>query len=248
MELPPLHMPAAKRCTKCFIIKDFDDFSIDKSFKDGKAYWCRLCVSEKNKTYSLTHKEEERIYNANYRRTHLQEDLERSRNYRRNHLPEVLAYLTGYRKTHHEELLIKKKEYYAANKEEIYLKISAYRVTHRDLYATIGNKRRAQKTHAAINDLSHAQWIEIQEHFSHCCAYCDRRMKGHLTQDHVTPLSKGGNHTMSNIVPACKSCNSKKSDGLPLRPVQPLLITVAPPRSRRTLHSAYPKQSEEAAD
>ncbi len=26
-----------------------------------------------------------------------------------------------------------------------------------------------------------------------------------LTQDHITPLSEGGNHTLSNIVPACLS-------------------------------------------
>jgi 5-methylcytosine-specific restriction endonuclease McrA len=29
---------------------------------------------------------------------------------------------------------------------------------------------------------------------------------------------------LNNVVPACQSCNSKKHDGLPLRPVQPLLL------------------------
>ena len=31
-----------------------------------------------------------------------------------------------------------------------------------------------------------------------------------LTVDHVVPLSKEGKHDIENIVPACKSCNSKK--------------------------------------
>ena len=44
-----------------------------------------------------------------------------------------------------------------------------------------------------------------------------------LTMDHITPISKGGAHTASNIVPACQSCNSKKNNRAPLKPVQPIL-------------------------
>jgi 5-methylcytosine-specific restriction endonuclease McrA len=70
----------------------------------------------------------------------------------------------------------------------------------------------------------------MQEHYDHCCAYCGTRAKGHLTQDHLTPLSAGGSHTVSNVIPACRSCNSRKGTGAPLQPVQPLLLTVAPAR------------------
>jgi hypothetical protein len=85
-------------------------------------------------------------------------------------------------------------------------------------------KRRAHKHHAAINDFTLAQWQEMQAAYDHRCAYCGKRCKGKLTQDHIIPLSKGGNHTKSNIVPACQSCNSKKGTGAPLVPVQPLLL------------------------
>lgn len=34
--------------------------------------------------------------------------------------------------------------------------------------------------------------------------------------DHVKPLAKGGAHMLSNLRPACRSCNSKKSDRWPL--------------------------------
>lgn len=54
------------------------------------------------------------------------------------------------------------------------------------------------------------EWDEIKESFGNKCAYCGGEKK--LSQDHVIPLSRGGGYTKDNIVPACKSCNSKKGD------------------------------------
>mgnify|MGYP001617551454 CR=1 FL=1 len=90
-----------------------------------------------------------------------------------------------------------------------------------------GARRRARKAYAPINDLSAAQWREIQAAYAHRCAYCGKRAKGHLTQDHITPLIKGGNHTASNVLPACRSCNARKWTGPSPVPVQPLLLTIA---------------------
>jgi 5-methylcytosine-specific restriction endonuclease McrA len=85
-------------------------------------------------------------------------------------------------------------------------------------------RRRSRKYSAAICDFTKQQWIALQEAFKHRCAYCGKRAKGKLTQDHIVPLSKGSNHTLSNIVPACLSCNQKKNNGKPIVPVQPLLL------------------------
>ncbi|MGI0149759.1 MAG: HNH endonuclease [Thermoplasmata archaeon] len=46
------------------------------------------------------------------------------------------------------------------------------------------------------------------------CVYCGS-LPASLSQDHVTPLIKGGGHTWNNIVPSCRSCNSKKHVGSP---------------------------------
>jgi 5-methylcytosine-specific restriction endonuclease McrA len=46
------------------------------------------------------------------------------------------------------------------------------------------------------------------EHFGGACAYCGNTEK--LTIDHYVPLSRGGMHASSNIVPACLSCNCSK--------------------------------------
>lgn len=35
-----------------------------------------------------------------------------------------------------------------------------------------------------------------------------------LTMDHVIPLSRGGDHSIDNIVPSCFSCNASKGNKL----------------------------------
>ena len=40
------------------------------------------------------------------------------------------------------------------------------------------------------------------------CAYCCR--EGKMTADHIVPLSRGGSNWISNIAPACSSCNGRK--------------------------------------
>lgn len=99
------------------------------------------------------------------------------------------------------------------------------------------HERRAAIKGAPINDLSAAQWREIKAAYGYRCVYCPAdckqcRQKTHkLTQEHITPISKQGSNTVSNVVPACLSCNSRKNDGDPLVPVQPLLLTIAPIRN-----------------
>jgi len=94
------------------------------------------------------------------------------------------------------------------------------------LKAAKNRRRRARLSGATVNDFTADQWVAMQEHYEHCCVYCKRQHRGELTQDHLTPLSKGGAHTASNIVPACAPCNRHKNAGAVLAPVQPLLFAI----------------------
>jgi len=49
------------------------------------------------------------------------------------------------------------------------------------------------------------------------CYYCGRSVPPkELTLDHIVPLTRGGKSTKGNCVPACKECNNKKKDMLPV--------------------------------
>ena len=63
-------------------------------------------------------------------------------------------------------------------------------------------------------ELRQSQWWKRQ-----CakgrCYYCGSLTPAiDLTMDHIVPLSRGGKTTKGNVVPACKSCNSKKKNQL----------------------------------
>lgn len=60
--------------------------------------------------------------------------------------------------------------------------------------------------------LTNEQWRELLGLFNFSCAYCGKDIHVDPTQDHVIPLSKGGLHSIDNIVPACRQCNSSKHD------------------------------------
>lgn len=52
------------------------------------------------------------------------------------------------------------------------------------------------------------------------CGFCDKKLNNTTgTIDHVMPQCRGGKHTWTNVVAACKPCNNKK-DSLTLKEVE----------------------------
>jgi hypothetical protein len=57
------------------------------------------------------------------------------------------------------------------------------------------------------------QWMARVKALRWRCYYCNSKLNVRtLTKDHRVPLSKGGTDFSTNLVPACKSCNSGKQD------------------------------------
>lgn len=58
------------------------------------------------------------------------------------------------------------------------------------------------------HDLTDAQWAVLQLKW-HGCAYCGAKDAA-LQKDCMLPISRGGRYTLTNVVPACRSCNASK--------------------------------------
>lgn len=72
-----------------------------------------------------------------------------------------------------------------------------------------GRNYRARKFNAE-GEFSRQEWADLCVKYNHRCAYCGNKTK--LTADHIIPLSRGGSNFITNIRPACRSCNSKKGN------------------------------------
>ena len=52
-------------------------------------------------------------------------------------------------------------------------------------------------------------WEQLLRKFEGRCGYCGEH-QGPIEADHRVPLSRGGQNTIENIVPACRRCNRRK--------------------------------------
>ncbi len=58
----------------------------------------------------------------------------------------------------------------------------------------------------------------------HVCAYCGAHCsESDLTVEHIVPVSRGGRHEWTNVVTACRSCNTRKGNRRPEEAQMPLL-------------------------
>ena len=73
------------------------------------------------------------------------------------------------------------------------------------------DRRRRRLVAAADNDLTPAEWDALRQEWGGC-AYCGASEVA-LQKDCVQPISRGGRYTLTNVVPACGSCNASKSNG-----------------------------------
>ncbi len=73
-----------------------------------------------------------------------------------------------------------------------------------------------KRERAKARELRKTRWWQ-QKTASGKCYYCGCQTEHKdLTMDHIVPLGRGGRSTKDNLVPACKDCNNKKKNMLPV--------------------------------
>jgi hypothetical protein len=174
----------------------------------------------KDKKWRISHPQEAKVRDHRYRTKYQEKARLRERIYHHKNAQRRHAIARLYRMNNAEKL-------HAKNRE--------YRLAHHEQILSNNHNYRARKKGSQINDFTHAQWIEVQNAQNHRCYYCKKRCKNRLTQDHILALSKGGSHTLHNVIAACKLCNTSKGNRPPKIPVQPLLLTIASSKKNNLL-------------
>lgn len=90
----------------------------------------------------------------------------------------------------------------------LYLTDHSYRLYQRQKSKHYKASKRGN--HSAL--IPGAELLNRWSEFDHACAYCGKpdHRADELELEHVIPISQGGDHHLSNIVPACHRCNQSK--------------------------------------
>lgn len=171
-----------KWCSKCGYNKPQEEFAKDHSKPSGYGSICKVC-----------------------------KNLARKDHYYSNHEQNIQR-VVEYQKRNPEKIQKHRRDGYIRNKA---IRIISIRKQNNTSKGKARRKRiQARRRGAKQSILTAEQWQWLLEEWDFGCAYCKVKFdeENHPTQDHVIPLSKGGNHSFSNCVPSCMKCNIKKSD------------------------------------
>ena len=185
-------------CSACKLVKDVNQFPKSKNCKPPYHNQCKQCVRD----YYQRSRTTQLAYHRSYYQTHKERMNANAQQYAEQHREQTRAIKARWRIRNLE--LARQIARDSAKRSYV---ADPGKFKHR------AKAQRAWRRHKIpVRDLTRQQWREILLRFDNCCAYCMRPFSEDCaaTQDHLTPLSRGGMHTASNIVPACINCNSQK--------------------------------------
>jgi hypothetical protein len=211
-------------------------FIIDRKGKYGLSSRCKSCLKKlreskreekrrydqerlekigdkrrkQSKEWYWNNKEKKSEYDRKYRIENKEKRQEQKRRYYINNKEHCLKKSRENLERNKEHYLKYRMRYYQENKERIKQRAEVWRINNRDKFNINSQRRRARKKKTESRFIE-KDWIKCKQAFNNKCAYCGKEDNS-LTQEHFIPLSKGGEYTVNNIIPACKSCNSSKQD------------------------------------
>lgn len=94
-----------------------------------------------------------------------------------------------------------------ANREQQAAIMRAYYAGNREVFARLRHVRRLREG-ADASQVTARDWRRLIARYDGRCAYCGEVAP--LTRDHIVPLSRGGRHSIGNLIPACRRCNGSK--------------------------------------
>jgi 5-methylcytosine-specific restriction endonuclease McrA len=167
-------------CTKCSVDQPEDNFAIRNKKTGKRKNQCRLCVSAYLKTY---------------RDTYCIPDTRKE-------------YERKYYESHKAEYASRSKTWRGQNPERWSGYSAAWAKRNPRKAANNASSRRALLRGNGVSVVTHRDIDRLVNRFDGKCAYCQDRPFEQL--DHIIPVSRGGRHSIGNLLPACQPCNISK--------------------------------------
>ena len=188
----------SKTCKACGESKPLDDYYRAKSNSDGRQSRCKSCTKAHMRKLHAANPEARRArYWENRARS-----LESNAAWRAEHREYRAEYMAAYRAK--PETAARVAEYYVSNREAIL----AQQAENPHIRWESGYRRRAKQYghEHLIPSMESFTRAELIAKWGDACYLCG----GDWDQlEHVTPVSRGGEHSLENCRPACEPCNRR---------------------------------------
>jgi len=199
-----------KPCSTCRTAKTLDEFSADRSKKDGKQSTYKACSNEKKRAYHEVNKEAISERKRAYYEVNREAISERSRAYREGNKEAISEQKRAYYEVNREAVSEKQRAYREGNKEAIKERSRKWLAANPESRKATRHRRRSAKTDLPPN--THLITTEeIKQLFIDMPLCCKCGSSDRLELDHVQPVFLGGKSILSNYQVLCKSCNCSKS-------------------------------------
>lgn len=200
-----------KTCRKCNVEKPLttEYFQARKSGKDGFRNECKDCQKSYRKQYYERNKERIIKHNLEYRKKNWEQFTANRKLYEERNKERLAECRKQYYQKNKNEISRKKKIYMRENKEYFSQYYLEWARNNPDKCKAKRHRREAKLRKLPYN-YTEKDWERTVAYFKTACAYCGEEKS--LEHEHFIPLSKGGEYTINNIIPACASCNSSKQD------------------------------------
>lgn len=206
----------SKRCSRCGEVKTLDEFSRDRSARDGLQSACKECRRLIVQKWRQENPDKVRAYSRRYQQENAAARREYSRQRRRRNAEAVRRQKREWREKNLEVALEQERErlrrWRSLNRERDRAaqrrRAAAFRSANPER-AREKSRQSKQRWRARRYDGSGYEVAarDIRRLASACCVACGLPAD---SLDHVIPLSRGGSHGVGNLAPMCRTCNSSK--------------------------------------
>jgi 5-methylcytosine-specific restriction endonuclease McrA len=183
-------MTNSKACTECQQIKPLTEFHIRKDAKDGHRNKCKNCFKAINAKWRNNNQIQKKQSAALWYVKNKNHAVNQAQKWQKNNRDKKRQHNKNWRKNNHNKIIEFAKKWRLANPEKV---------------REAEHRRRAFKNNTQTKFVSKKEILSL---YLANCFYCSKPLAG--TVDHIVPLSRGGRHSIGNLISACVSCNSKK--------------------------------------
>lgn len=210
-EYQPRLFAVDKVCCHCGVTKPLESFARQKNRPLGRKGRCKECIRLYEQGRGEINKETDRTYHRNNRKYR----NEQSREYKRANDEFCKELDRRYYRKHRERIRERSRRYRLQNVESYRENYRRWREDNPESVRANHQRRRARWSAVPVNDLTSDQWKEKLSGYGGLCHWCGHETGEGVHMDHVIPISRGGSHTICNVVPSCQSCNQSKGAMLP---------------------------------